>query len=87
LLGRGVIDFYQKDCGKKPNNWYYRETCPECQLSKPRGHICCGVGFCHCSKNSFLLTKEDKNEAIEIINQELEKKQVGKRTETYHLKD
>ena len=28
-----------------------------------------------------------KEELIEIINQEIEKKGVGKRTETYHLKD
>lgn len=36
---------------------------------------------------SKLLNKEDKNEAIEIVNQELKKRNSGKRTETYHLKD
>ncbi|CAG8695112.1 9456_t:CDS:2, partial [Ambispora gerdemannii] len=35
----------------------------------------CGTGYCHCTKTNFLLTKEDKNEAIEIINQGLEKRQ------------
>jgi leucyl-tRNA synthetase len=87
LLGGGVIGFYQKDYGEEPNNWSYHENCPECQLPKQKGWIDCGTGYCHCSKTNFLLTKEDKNEAIEIINQELEKKGVGKRTETYHLKD
>jgi len=33
------------------------------------------------------LSKYEKGKEIEIINQELEKRQVGKRTETYHLKD
>lgn len=34
-----------------------------------------------------ILNKEDKNEAIEIINKELKKINSGKITETYHLKD
>ncbi|CAI2186298.1 1271_t:CDS:2 [Funneliformis geosporum] len=54
----------------------YHENCPECQFPKLKGFVECGTGFCHCSKTSFLLTKEDKSEAIEIINQELEKKGV-----------
>ncbi|MCE8163814.1 MAG: leucine--tRNA ligase [Candidatus Moeniiplasma glomeromycotorum] len=81
----GVIEF----CGW-PNhlNWFYYETCFQCKKPKcpPKGNFC-GTGLCNCPKKSFLLDKEDKNEAIEKINQALEKKGAGKRTETYHLRD
>ena len=72
---------------EKRNKWYYYETCSQCRGSKGKGWNDCGLGYCHCDKTDFLLTREDKNEGIEIINQELEKKQNGQRTKVYHLRD